>query len=585
MQPTRVFRAFAIAASVGLVIALTGCDDSDSNADNDNGNAQNNNNTPGTDSNANPGDTNTPGTDSNANPGDTNTPGTDSNANPGDTNTPGTDNDSNGTDPDSDPILDTDTGAPIDTDDFGDWYRDVPEPLRVRYASPDGTGDGMSQETPMELQNAVSQSQPGDLIWLLAGDYTATGAIPRYEFDQDGTASAPIIYRALPGARARIFGGTRVSGAYNWLWGLEITDPNTILEDDPAMCIGTYNRGIVLINNVLHNEGYYTSLSSWNFPEQLVYGNIVYSGLHNIYTQNTAENGYRYFVHNISLDAQPYPDGEGGQFAFHAYAEGGDISGMYLEGNAFANTGSKRARTLIGAKNSTPNDREVLIGNYFYNAELQLGFARPVQATVKDNYFYEGLFEYKYFWGEGEIRFDNIAPIVVTGNTIYQSGGTQTHIDLRTSAYTGEDRSDGVPTLRAGDTWDNNTYGPSLRADLYANGSQVFCGGLANWRTATESAGNRFDANSTEGPVPTTPHVALLPNAYESGRGHLIIYNYGNTATVPVDLAAVCASGKAVRIHHAKDAYANPVFSGTYEGANIDVPVPAPFAAYLVLCQ
>lgn len=461
-----------------------------------------------------------------------------------------------------------------------EWYREVPDPSRVRYASPAGAGDGSSQSAPMALSRAISEARAGDLIWLLEGDYTASTSSHRFELEADGTAGSPILYRALPGARARLFGGIRISGEYTWLWGLEVTDPDELLTEDPTMVVGTYARGAVLINNVLHDEGYQTSLNSWDFPDQLVYGNIVYHGYHNIYVQNDADHGYRYFVHNISMDARRTPEGQG-PFEFHAYAEGGMISGMYLEGNVFTNT-TRTGRMLIGARNTSPNDREILRDNFFYSADLQLGFARPVQAEVIGNYLMDSQLVYRFFWGEGEIRYPGIRPIIVRGNTIYQSRGTATHVDLQTSAYTGPDRSDQEPRFRAGDVWDENTYGPSFRGDLAAGGSATFCGGLPTWRTQTESRGNRFDERSTEGPLPTTPHVALLPNAYEAGRAHLVVYNHGGGSSVSVDLSGVFNPGDRYAVHRPMSAFEDPVATGTYEGGSVEIPVSGAFQVYLL---
>lgn len=459
------------------------------------------------------------------------------------------------------------------------WVRSLPEGRRTLYVSPRGTGPGSDEDWPMSLGEAVARARPGDRYWLLSGDYEGG-----YSLSASGTAADPIVYRAAPGARARVLGGLVITGEHNWVWGLEVTDPDDRYD---GASISAEARGTVLVNNVLHDEGFDTSLASWNKPDQIVYGNVVYHGHHNIYTQNTADAGSRYFVHNVSLDAKPDSEGRNGPFEFHAYAEGGDVSGFYLRGNVFADS-TRAGRMLIGGRNATANDRHVIVDNYFHRASLQLGYARPVQAVVTGNYLVDSQFSYEYFWGVGEIQFPDIPAIVVLDNELYMRNSEDRYVFVRSSAYTGYNpdgsysRSDGIPPLRSQDSWDRNTYSPRFMGAIEAAGSRQGVLGLSAWGDATADRGNRFDASGREVPFPTGVKVALIPNDYEEGRANLIVYNFDGSGSVGVDLSSVIRAGQFYYVYAAKSAFSDPVAWGFYRGGTVGVPLDGEFGVFIV---
>ena len=87
---------------------------------------------------------------------------------------------------------------------------------------------------------------------------------------------------------------------------------------------------------------------------------------------------------------------------------------------------------------------------------------------------------------------------------------------------------------------------------------------LSEWQQLTADAGNAFDTNSVEVQLPTVPEVVLLSNAYDPTRMHGAIYNWGNTATVNVDLSSFIAPGTSYVIYDAHDMYGTPLASGIY---------------------
>lgn len=458
------------------------------------------------------------------------------------------------------------------------WVRTIPEPLRTFYVSPSGSGGSGTEQTPMSLESAIDISKPGDLFLLRAGEYTGV-----FKLKKSGTEDAPVVFGAYIGEHVKITGGFEISGDYTYIRGMEFTDPG---DTSAQGTLSITAKGVMIINNVIHAEGYGTSLSSWNKPDQIIYGNIIYSGHHNIYTQNSAANGYRYFVNNISMDAKTDINGKNGPFEFHAYAEGGDVSSFYIRNNIFANFAQNGGRLLIGGKNSTPNDLHVLINNYFYNTSLAMGYRRPVQAYISGNYLADSNLSYEWFWGEGEKKFPEPPVIVVTDNSIIMRDNNRHQVHVKTSAYAGDgNRKDGIPGIRSEDIWDRNVYSPGFLGWVHAAGRKnEFAAGLDSWRRETGARGNSFDLNGKEIPCPDKAAVAVIPNEYEKGRAHLAVFNYGNADSVDADLSGVLSQGRSFRIMNAKDAFGEPVASGDYNGGAVSIPVnKAFFSVFLVL--
>ncbi|MEB2314310.1 MAG: hypothetical protein OZ921_21545 [Sorangiineae bacterium] len=478
-------------------------------------------------------------------------------------------------------------GAAGGTGGTGAWLDPVPAPEQVFYVSPNGTGDGKTRANPLNLPAAVAQSQPGHFYWLLEGTYE----VGDLDFSEEGGPDRPLIYRAEEGAHVLFRGHVTLSASWVWLWGVEITarSPGAMDRDE---CLSQNGDGTHVINNVLHDCD--NGILSSDRHSQIVYGNIIYNGHHNAYVQNSFDdNGYKYFVNNISFNADAIRGNAAGPYEFHAYGEGGSISGLWLEKNVFFNTNGG-GEMLIGARNKTPNSNEVLRGNYFYKSSAHLGFARPVSFEFTGNYIARTFLQSEYFWGTGETRFSEQPLSVVEDNEIVLPEDGR-HISFRTSAYRAGPfgdcsdptcRDDGGPRIRAGERWDRNRYSTPFRAGFYAGGTDRFTqnNDFDTWKSLTAAAGAAFDANSEVVPAPSGQKVVLIPNEYEPGRAHLIIFNFAPSsgATAAVDLSPAVAAGRSYRITRVADAFGTPIASGTQSGASVSVPASAEFQAYLV---
>jgi hypothetical protein len=255
------------------------------------------------------------------------------------------------------------------------------------------------------------------------------------------------------------------------------------------------------------------------------------------------------------------------------------VTGYFLQSNIFAN-----GPTLIGGYN-VPADREVVKKNYFYKARAQLGWSRPSQAKFKKNYLMRSTLVVQRFWGEGEKVFNQVKPNQFSKNESYLPAD-QHHIYFTTTAYlTPTQRCDGCPAIKPSDTFDDNKYSAPFMATFYADNTNLGDVNFTEWRNATAQAGNAFDANSKEVPVPNVNKVVVLKNEYDATRAHIAIFNYLASSSVSVSLSSFVKSGTSIKVLDPHNVYGTPVFSGTYNGP-VTLPVGgAEFKSFLVQIQ
>ena len=93
------------------------------------------------------------------------------------------------------------------------------------WVSPNGSdaADGLSQATAFKtLQHAESVTNPGDVVNVLPGTYTAPNARDVLQVNRAGSAAAWITYKAAPGAKIQV-------SPNNWM-GVEALAPYIIVE-------------------------------------------------------------------------------------------------------------------------------------------------------------------------------------------------------------------------------------------------------------------------------------------------------------------------------------------------------------------
>jgi hypothetical protein len=441
-------------------------------------------------------------------------------------------------------------------------------PIRTFYVSPSGTGNG-TQSNPMSLSTAMNQAVGGDLYWLTAGTYNG-----QRTFSRNGTSSNPIVWRGVAGYTAIINGSIDLRGKYNWIWGLEVKDPNG---SGSTEGVALNAAGGHIINCIVHDIKGRVGVAAWaQGSGQVIYGNIIYKQIannnnpHNMYTQNDYNaTGYKYVVGNMFLDAW---DATGNTYNFHAYSTNGRVNGFHIEKNIVS-----RGKFLIGGV-TYPADNEIVRQNYLWNGTLDFGYQRPAQVKFENNYVGRSTLYSRFFWGKGEQQYPQTAQSYFTGNEFHKPSGN--HFEFRTSAWI-PSLCNGCPEIRSGDLWNNNTYSSPFAATFFADNNQQGQVSFSEWKTFTSQAGVAFDTSSTV--ASSSPNkVAVIKNEYESGRGHIAIFNWSLASNITVDLSSILNSGQNYKIVKPRS-MGTPIVTGTYNGP-VSVPTGgAEFLALLVL--
>lgn len=446
------------------------------------------------------------------------------------------------------------------------WYRPVPTCTRERYAAPVGEGLGLTPPMPTSLAIAIATAQAGDCVWLLDGTYSGNRTI------SPPSTPGPVVYRAVAGATVRFTGSIRITADETWLWGVEL-DGSSSFSGAPLVVEA---NDVTLIGNRVTQAADKVLLEHVGDRGLLAYGNVFLGGAGGIFSTGR-HTGANFVVHNVVLDTT------GDDAALYASSTSG-VRALHVEGNVFANR-SGRTVVMIGGRGDTADADVVIRGNHLYSTDLALGISRPIQAEVSMNRLWGSLFEYRYLWGQGDTRFADLPPTRVSRNTFYGRSPTDTLVDVRTAAFAGGSVATGLPALRPADVWDENTYGPTFRGDLYAGGGMSFSSGLPSWRDETAGRGNRFDASSTAGAPPTSAYAELLADRYDPDRAYLVVYGYsytGSELATPLDLTSTFRVGDVVDAFDLRAPHAPPLGVIVVAESPTAIPVTSPFDVYVL---
>ena len=264
---------------------------------------------------------------------------------------------------------------------------------------------------------------------------------------------------------------------------------------------------------------------------------------------------------------------------------------------------------LLGSSRSS--HRSSIRNTYVYNALDQDGVPTFDYGSIplRIRSFADLLVEDSVFAGDGGgVVFDKVSQLRFSGNTVvgrpyYPSKQglvsiLDTHYDVHVPLHEFSSneyyRTDGAPGIGIQAGWPAEFHVP-----------------LADWQSVY---GQDLDSNGYTG-RPIANQVFVRPNAYETGRGHVIIYNWVGLDDVPVDLTPLGLSqGQAFKVHNilsfktdpnAPDWYGNVAASGTFDsgdpwvdvdmtdtdvtspiGSSVPLPSTLPeFGAFLVVPQ
>ena len=239
-------------------------------------------------------------------------------------------------------------------------------------------------------------------------------------------------------------------------------------------------------------------------------------------------------------------------YGIHAYGSGGaSLKGFDIEGNTIFNNASISPNAgaapgiLIGgdaqASGITVRDNMTLLGTG--STGILMGYAAQNQDIVLANNYFMG--------GSPALNFLSWSQAAVTGNTVY---GISTVLDFQSSTSA---------------TWGGNLYYRDASATAWRNAGQPYT--LAGWKQST-GLGATDQAGTVQ---PTGVKAFARPNTYEPGRGFVIIYNWNQLSSVPVDVSSILAAGAHYEVRNVQDVFAStPVLSGVFPGGPATVSFP-----------
>lgn len=446
-----------------------------------------------------------------------------------------------------------------------------PEPRVGWYAAVTGSStDSGTFTDPWDLATALAGGnghiQPGDTLWIRGGTYTGVNG---FHSTLTGTASARIIVRGFPGERAIIDkAGTAsgeiltVDGAYTTYWGFEIM--NSATERTSTRKTGVYlqnGTNIRLVNLVIHDTGMGV------FAEEGTGGAEIYGCLiWNVgWEEATRSNGHALYLKQNASGSKLVRDNvmfnEFG-FGIHVYSDAG-TGGLENEtfiGNVAFNSGSL---STFSSRNFQIGGQEVATGDtardnvFYFSAGVGQGNTRLGYQTLLN----------------GSVVFQN--NLIVGGSELVDDGYWQNAV-IQNNTWVGTSR---VVTFRdtsaVGHAWSGNTFyrDPTATAWSFQGTTYTF----TNWKT--NSGLSATDA--APGGTPSATQVIVKPNAYEAGVGYVVIINWANQASVPVNLSTILSSGDKYQIRNVQDVFGSPVASGTYSSGTVSVSMagvnpPAP---------
>jgi len=446
----------------------------------------------------------------------------------------------------------------------------VPSRATDWLVSPDAISSSYGfQSQPLDLATAISGQVggAGDTFWLRGGNYR----LGHVNTSVRGAPGRVTTFRPVAGEKARIDGSFTFfeSSGYVVVRDLEIycSDTNRVSQQfgmgyhptdiNPVAGVACYAPNFSFINLIVHDQvgqGFYLSQEASN---NLVYGCVVFNNGwvspdnaegHNFYVQG--DRGTKRIYDNLAFNNC------GANFHIYENAEGGSLLGITLDGNVAFNAGALQSVRsyrdwVVGVDSpSISADSIVLKNNMGYivpgsptYTQAQIGRdGMNGEVVLTDNYMPMGLL------------FNNWNAATFSGN-VFAPLNADYIIDLQMNG--------GLFTL----DWDNNTYCRPLGGNDFRVNSSDY--NFFDWTGQLS-----FDANSSYiiGSFVGT-QVFVRSNRFETGRAHLIVYNWANLNSVEVDVSSVLPLGQPFEVRNAQDYFAPPVLSGTFDGQPLDLPM------------
>jgi hypothetical protein len=405
------------------------------------------------------------------------------------------------------------------------------------YVAPNAVSGGNgSLGNPWKLQTALdhpSAVHPGDTIWLRGGTYSGT-----FISDLAGSSTSPIIVRQYPGERATLDGGAAgqalatlaVTGKYTWYWGFEImsSDPDRIS----------------------------SQASSWPTDIQRPDGIQI--------AQSSSTGAGLRFINLIVHDTRQ-------GISFWKEAVDAEIHGclVYYQGWQGPDRGHGHG---IYTQNETGTKK--IVDNIVFEQ-----FGGGIQAYGQETFL-------NNFHIEGNTLFEN-GSLATTGasDNLLVGGGVVTHNDTIKKNMLFYNTTGDVPDSALNFGYDLGCSNGTVTDNYFANNSYfINCHPVS--MTGNTFYGNLFGLSESAYPSntyldnrPATTKVFVRPNAYETGRANITIFNWALQSSVAVNLDGVAYPGGAFEIRNAQNFFGAPVVTGVFSGGTVNIPMTGLVAA------
>jgi hypothetical protein len=405
------------------------------------------------------------------------------------------------------------------------------------YVASEGKPDGDGSEAkPWDMDTAMAgpaSVKPGDVIWIAAGEYKPAGG--KVKVMLKGEKNKPIVVRNKAFGRVTVHGGFDVGSAtgvgvkHVWIWGLEAQSRGHGNSDGFNVGNSTLppdaTPGVKVINNLIHDCGG-SGMGNWgSASDHEVNGNILYNNgfdgperghCHGFYVQNKGPNG-KLFKDNVIfrhffLGTQLYGTG-------NAYRDN-----VTYDGNTFFNNGE-------------PSLRQLALGRDWQG--IYIGGGRVGKETrYVNNMHYVPADVHK-----GTNNWGNSADSLIQGN-YFVAPAESRRVALDLSAL-----------------------GPNTNLKVQDN---TFIGLIVGFEVNQLGTGN---VHLPERPT-TGNKIFIRKNDYEEGRANIIIFNWGKSDTVEVDVKdAGLKNGEEYEVRDVQNWYSKPVASGTFLGKPVVIPM------------
>ncbi len=394
------------------------------------------------------------------------------------------------------------------------------------HVRPDGSPSGNgSRSRPWDLATALSQPRavrPGDILWLHGGTYRGA-----FRSKLTGTLQKPIVVRQAPGEKAVIDGGDShgdfllyVGGAYAWYWGFEVTS------SDP--------------NRVSGQTG------SW--PSDIGRGEAIFT-----VQEDAGAKGCK-FINLVVHDARQ-------GFSFWKEAVDAELYGCLIYHNGWCAPDRTHGHGIY-SQNETGTKRivdNIVLDDFNHGIQIY-----GSSSAALNNYVIEG----NVIAGHPKERNVLIGGGRQVQNLVFKNNFVFDKLDA-VAVDIGWNPRDGAGAKDV--VFEQNYLVGRTQLWDVSNGTvsgNTFIGHVDGIRSSQYPGNNYLDS------PPSANAVFVRPNAYEAGRANVIVYNWEGKSTVDVDLGAVLHSGERFTVRDAQNYGADPVVSGTYNGA-VRIPIPA----------